>query len=45
MDGGRSRDEFEQFVAEVGGELLRTAYLIQWDLPSAQHALGTLDIP
>lgn len=36
MDSGRSRDEFEQFVANVGGDLLRTAYLVQWDLPSAE---------
>ncbi|MGB7053536.1 MAG: SigE family RNA polymerase sigma factor [Acidimicrobiales bacterium] len=36
MDSVRSRDEFEQFVADVAGDLLRTAYLVQWDLPTAE---------
>jgi RNA polymerase sigma-70 factor (sigma-E family) len=36
MDKDRSRDEFERFVAEVSGDLLRTAYLVQWDLPTAE---------
>ncbi len=36
MKKRRSHDEFEQFVADVGDDLLRTAYLVQWDLPTAE---------
>jgi RNA polymerase sigma-70 factor (sigma-E family) len=32
----RSRDEFERFVAESTDTLLRTAYLIVWDLAEAE---------
>jgi RNA polymerase sigma-70 factor (sigma-E family) len=31
-----SRDEFERFVAESTDTLLRTAYLVVWDLPEAE---------
>jgi DNA-directed RNA polymerase specialized sigma24 family protein len=34
--GDRSRREFEQFVAECGDALLRTAYLVVWDLAEAE---------
>jgi RNA polymerase sigma-70 factor (sigma-E family) len=33
---GRARQEFEAFVAGSGDELLRTAYLIAWDLTEAE---------
>ena len=36
VDKRRSTDEFEQFVADVGDDLLRTAYLVQWNLPTAE---------
>jgi|HubBroStandDraft_1064217.scaffolds.fasta_scaffold48347_2 RNA polymerase sigma-70 factor (sigma-E family) len=32
----RARQEFEGFVSESGADLLRTAYLVVWDLPSAE---------
>jgi RNA polymerase sigma-70 factor (sigma-E family) len=31
-----ARAEFEQFVADSGDALLRTAYLVVWDLPEAE---------
>ncbi len=31
-----TRQEFEQFVADRAGDLLRTAYLVAWDLPAAE---------
>lgn len=33
---GRSRAEFDRFVAEHSDALLRTAYLVVWDLPEAE---------
>ncbi len=32
----RTREEFEQFVAASAGELLRTGYLVVWDLATAE---------
>jgi RNA polymerase sigma-70 factor (sigma-E family) len=32
----RTRAEFERFVAGAADELLRTAYLVVWDLPEAE---------
>ncbi len=34
---GRAHQEFEQFVATCGDHLLRTGYLVVWDLGSAEH--------
>ena len=34
---GRARVEFERFVDGCAGELLRTAYLIVWDLAEAEE--------
>jgi RNA polymerase sigma-70 factor (sigma-E family) len=31
-----AREEFERFVADATDDLLRTAYLVVWDLPSAE---------
>jgi RNA polymerase sigma-70 factor (sigma-E family) len=36
MQRDRARDEFERFVAEATDDLLRTAYLVLWDLASAE---------
>ena len=33
---GQVRDDFERFVAGSVDDLLRTAYLVTWDLPAAQ---------
>jgi RNA polymerase sigma-70 factor (sigma-E family) len=32
----RARDEFERFVADATDDLLRTAYLVLWDLAAAE---------
>jgi RNA polymerase sigma-70 factor (sigma-E family) len=32
----RAREDFERFVADATDDLLRTAYLVLWDLPSAE---------
>lgn len=32
----RARDEFDEFVAGCAGDLLRTAYVVTWDLPAAE---------
>src|SRR5579863_1092110 len=32
----RVREDFERFVAEATDDLLRTAYLVLWDLASAE---------
>lgn len=32
----QSRQEFERFVSTSAGDLLRTAYLVVWDLPAAE---------
>lgn len=34
--GHASREEFEQFVADTAHDLLRTAYLVVWDLAGAE---------
>jgi RNA polymerase sigma-70 factor (sigma-E family) len=34
--GTRTRDEFERFVAGSGDQLLRTGYLLVWDLADAE---------
>jgi RNA polymerase sigma-70 factor (sigma-E family) len=34
--GARVRDEFDEFVGSSAADLLRTAYLITWDLPAAE---------
>lgn len=36
MQRDRFRDEFERFVADATDDLLRTAYLVLWDLASAE---------
>jgi RNA polymerase sigma-70 factor (sigma-E family) len=36
MRRDRAREEFERFVADATDDLLRTAYLVLWDLPSAE---------
>jgi DNA-directed RNA polymerase specialized sigma24 family protein len=36
MQRDRARDEFERFVAETTDDLLRTAYLVLWDLAGAE---------
>lgn len=35
-EGDVIRGEFERFVAECADSLLRTAYLLMWDLPAAE---------
>ena len=36
MRRDRARDEFERFVADATDDLLRTAYLVLWDLAAAE---------
>jgi RNA polymerase sigma-70 factor (sigma-E family) len=36
LRGTRAKAEFDQFVASCGEELLRTAYLVVWDLAEAE---------
>jgi RNA polymerase sigma-70 factor (sigma-E family) len=36
MGHHHSRDEFDRFVATSADELLRTAYLVVWDVPAAE---------
>jgi RNA polymerase sigma-70 factor (sigma-E family) len=36
MQRDRAREEFERFVADATDDLLRTAYLVLWDLASAE---------
>ena len=36
MKRDRAHEEFEQFVATCGNDLLRTGYLVVWDLGSAE---------
>ncbi len=36
MRRDRAREEFERFVADATDDLLRTAYLVLWDLASAE---------